>query len=67
MTENKDDDSLESAEPKIEDDSEESSVRHGRTTAELTVKETFEFSGPLPPLNFSKVTKKRLGVAPNAS
>src|SRR5216683_4738129 len=49
MTENKDDDSLESAEPKIEDDSEESSVRHGRTTAELTVKETFEFSGPLPP------------------
>jgi uncharacterized membrane protein len=49
MTGNKDDDSLESAEPKIEDDSEASSVRHGRTTAELTVKETFEFSGPLPP------------------
>jgi uncharacterized membrane protein len=49
MAENKDDDSHESVDPEIEDDSEESSLRRRRTTAELTVKQSFEFSGPLPP------------------
>lgn len=54
MAENKDDDSLEPGEPEIEGNDEghpeNSSVRSSDSrTAELTVKQTFEFSGPLPP------------------
>ena len=55
MAENNDDDSLESVQPEIEDDSEKSSVKARRTTAELTVRRIeFEFSGPLPPPQFLK-------------
>jgi uncharacterized membrane protein len=50
MAENNDDDSLESAQPEIEDDSQEASVRARRITTELSVQRLeFEFSGPLPP------------------
>lgn len=50
MAENNDDDSHESAQPEIEDDSQEESAKAGRTTTELSVRQVkFEFSGPLPP------------------
>jgi uncharacterized membrane protein len=45
-----DDDSRESAQPEIDHDSQEESVRARRTTTELSVQRfQLEFSGPLPP------------------